>query len=93
MSVDKCVDLCTEKVSPLLLIELQGGQCETAGEMGCLAGGVAAQPVITVICDMGGECDHFMWIRRVGVGWDPCLTLRGSMFVLIVRTAQNEGDI
>lgn len=41
MSVDKCVDFCTEKVSLLSHTEFQGGQCGAAGEARCLAGGAA----------------------------------------------------
>ena len=41
MSVDKCVDLCTEKVSLLPHTEFQGGWCRAAGEVRCLAGGAA----------------------------------------------------
>lgn len=43
MSVDKCVDLCTEKVSLVLCTELWGGWCGAAGGTGCLSGGAAAQ--------------------------------------------------
>ena len=41
MSVDKCVDLCTEKVSLLLHTDFQGGQCGAGGDLRCLAGGAA----------------------------------------------------
>lgn len=78
MSVDKCVDLCTEKVSPGSCSQnSREGWGGTAERMGCLSGEAIAgmREVITVICDVGEGCDRFPWIQGAGVTQGQLLSL------------------